>query len=81
MMTSTSPSLTLSSAAFSMEAAHTSPMELSALGDHLAKCSHAPGRLFSWQCAAEAAHQALASRFVTTLAVATVVLAISSMIS
>ena len=56
-------------------------MELSALGDHLAKCSHAPGRLFSWQCAAEAAHQALASRFVTTLAVATVVLAISSMIS
>lgn len=62
------------------DAADTSPMELSQLGDHLARCSHAPGRLFSWQCTAEAVHRAVASRFVTTLALATVVVAVASMI-
>ena len=62
------------------DAADTSPMELSVLGDHMAKCSHTPGRLFSWQCTAEAVHRAVASRFVTTLTLATVVVATSSLI-
>lgn len=62
------------------DAADTSPMELSVLGDHMARCSHAPGRLFSWQCTAEAIHCAVASRFVTTLTLATLVVAAVSLI-
>ncbi len=62
------------------DTADTSPMELSVLGDHMARCSHLPGTLFSWQCTAEAVHRAVASRFVTTLTLATVVLAVTSLI-
>ncbi len=62
------------------EAADTSPMELSILGDHMARCSHAPGRLFTWQCTAEAIHRAVASRFFTTLTLATAVVAFGSLI-
>jgi hypothetical protein len=62
------------------DAADTSPMELSVLGEHMATCSHPPGRLFSWQCTAEAIHRAVASRFVTTLTFATLLVAGSSLI-
>lgn len=62
------------------DAADTSPMELSVLGEHMAKCSHPPGRLFSWQCTAEAIHGAVSSRFVTTLTLATIVVAAASLI-
>jgi len=62
------------------EAADTSPMELTALGEHMARCSHPPGRLFSWQCTAEAIHRVVASRFVTTLTLATLVMAAASLI-
>ena len=62
------------------DAADTSPMELNALGEHMAMCSHPPGRLFSWQCTAEAVHRAVSSRFVTTLTFATVVVAATSLI-
>jgi hypothetical protein len=62
------------------DTADTSPMELTVLGDHMARCSHLPGTLFSWQCTAEAVHRAIASRFVTTLTLATVVLAVTSLI-
>jgi hypothetical protein len=62
------------------DAADTSPMELSVLGEHMAKCSHPPGRLFSWQCTAEAIHGAVSSRFVTTLTLATIVVAATSLI-
>jgi hypothetical protein len=57
-----------STASFGSEAG-TSPMELSALGDHFARCQGARGRLFALRCAAEAMHGFASSRFVTTLVV------------
>jgi hypothetical protein len=62
------------------DAADTLPMELSMLGEHMVTCSHAPGRLFSWQCTAEAIHRVVASRFVTTLTFATLLVAATSLI-
>lgn len=52
-------------------AADTSPMELSALGDHLDNCRETHGHWFALRCFAESTHQFVASRFVTTLVVAT----------
>ncbi len=61
------------------DSAHTSPMELDALGQHMQQCSRPRSRLFSLQCGADFLHQGLLSRFVTSLTllaalVATVVL-------
>lgn len=52
----------------------TSPMELSALGEHLNVCRSTSGRLFALRCAAEKMNGFVAGRFVTTLAVAVTVL-------
>lgn len=46
-----------------------SPMDLSALVDHFARCQGCRGRLFALRCAAEATHGFVATRFVTTLVV------------
>ena len=54
-------------------AADTSPLELSALGDHLDRCQGQRGRWFALHCLAEATHGAIAARCVTTLAVIAVV--------
>lgn len=43
------------------------PAELQALGDHLAHCRARSGRWFALQCGGEALHGFLASRLVTTL--------------
>ncbi|MFI4930788.1 MAG: hypothetical protein ACHP83_11150 [Burkholderiales bacterium] len=51
------------------DAADTSPMELSVLGDHLDSCKRSLGRWFTLQCAAERMNRFVASRFVTTLTV------------
>ena len=48
----------------------TSPIELSALGEHFSHCQGSRGRLFRLRCAAEAAHGFAVTRFVTTLVVA-----------
>ncbi len=56
--------------------ADTSPVELSVLGDHLGRCQTGRGRWFALRCAAEATHGLVAPRFVTTLVVAAVLLAI-----
>jgi hypothetical protein len=45
----------------------TTPMELSALGDHVSRCRAATSRFSGLQCGAQALHGLLASRFVTTL--------------
>lgn len=50
-------------------AVDTSPMDLSALGDHFVSCQGCRGRLFALRCAAEATHGFVATRFVTTLVV------------
>lgn len=51
------------------DAADTSPMELSALGEHLSQCKSMSGRLFALRCSAASLHTFVASRFVTTLVV------------
>jgi len=53
------------------DAAQTSPMELSVLGDHLQHCSATPRPLVRLRCAAEALNRFVSARFVTTLALLT----------
>jgi hypothetical protein len=48
-------------------AADTSPIELSALGEHLYLCKAPHGRLFAVHCIAESMHGFVAARFVTTI--------------
>ncbi|PXW94427.1 hypothetical protein C7444_114126 [Sphaerotilus hippei] len=48
--------------------AETSPMELSALGEHLTVCRTGRGRMFALRCGADGLQGFVASRFVTTLA-------------
>lgn len=51
------------------DAADTSPMELSALGEHLDLCKAKHGRLLALHCVAQRLHGFVAARFVTTLVV------------
>ncbi len=62
-----------STAAFGNNA-DTSPMELAALGEHLHHCRGSRGSLFTLRCLAESMNGFVVSRFVTTLAVATLVI-------
>ncbi|WP_338415051.1 hypothetical protein [uncultured Sphaerotilus sp.] len=48
------------------DTADTSPMELSAQGDHLDLCQGLRGRLFAARCRAEVVHGFIASHLVTT---------------
>lgn len=61
------------------DAVDTSPMELSALGEHLHLCRSLSGRLFVLRCGAEAVQGFVAARFVTTLVVLTLVIGIGSL--
>ncbi|HET7525034.1 MAG TPA: hypothetical protein VFK10_03750 [Burkholderiaceae bacterium] len=61
------------------DAAETSPLELSVLGDHLDSCKRSHGRWFALQCAAERMNGFVAARFVTTLTVATLLIGLISM--
>jgi len=58
----------------------TSPMELSALGEHLTICRGHTGRLFTLQCLAETANGFVSSRFVTSLVVLTILIAMGSLV-
>ena len=58
----------------------TSPMELSALGEHLDLCRGAHGRLFALQCAAQTMHGFVAARFVTTLVVLALLIGRASLV-
>ena len=69
----TSPSW--STASFG-DTADTSPMELSALGDHLDRCKGSRGRLFVLQSVAETMNSFVAARFVTTLVVVALLIAL-----
>lgn len=55
----------------------THAVELSALGDHLELCKRVTGRLFALRCGADAVHRFVASRCVTTLVLATLLLGAS----
>ncbi|MES2950841.1 MAG: hypothetical protein V4858_20085 [Pseudomonadota bacterium] len=59
--------------------AETSSLELLSLGEHLGVCKSPHGRLFALHCAAESMHGFLAARFVTTLLVGALLLAIASL--
>jgi hypothetical protein len=52
----------------------TSPIELSALGEHLHNCQGLQGRLFALRCAAETMNGFVSARFVTTLVVVALML-------
>ena len=63
------------------DTADASPMELSDLGEHLDLCKALSGRLFGMKCFAELTHTFVASRFVTTLVVVSVLIGVGSMMS
>ena len=56
----------------------TSPMELSALGEHLDHCKGAHGRFFALRCAAETMNGFVSARLVTTLVVAALLIGAGS---
>ena len=56
------------------DTADTSPAELAELGQHIDHCRGHRGNLFTLRCLAERANGFIASRFVTTLAVAALVI-------
>ena len=58
----------------------TTPMDLNALGDHVSRCRAAGSRFSGLQCVAQAVHGMVASRFVTTLALAAALIAIVLMV-
>jgi hypothetical protein len=60
--------------------ADTTPMELSALGEHLNLCRNPNGRLFALHCAAESMHGFGATRFVTTLVIVAFVIGVSFLV-
>jgi hypothetical protein len=68
-----------STAAFG-DAAGTSPLELSALEDHLDLCKGSHGRLFALHCAVEALNGFVAARFVTTLAVVVLLIGVATLV-
>jgi hypothetical protein len=62
------------------DTADTSPMELSALGEHLDLCKGSRGRLFTLHCVAESMNGFVAPRFVTTLVVVGLLIGAASLI-
>jgi len=58
----------------------TSPLELSALGDHVSHCNGSRGRMFALRCAADTLAGFIAPRFVTTLVVVMIVFGVVSLI-
>ena len=59
----------------------TSPMELSALGNHLDSCNGSRGRLFTLRCIADTLDRFVAAHFVTTLVLAALLIGVASMVS
>jgi len=57
----------------------TSPIEVRELGAHLARCKGCRGRWFAFQCAADALHDFVAGRFVTTVVVATALMGLGAL--
>ena len=62
------------------DTADTTPMELSALRNHLNLCQGARGRLFTLHCIAEIMNRFVAPRFVTTLVVVALAIGLGSLV-
>jgi hypothetical protein len=58
----------------------TSPLELSALGEHLHVCRLLRGRLYGLRCAVEALQNFIAGRFVTSVLVLALLVGIGAMV-
>lgn len=61
------------------DAAETSPMEWQELGAHVNRCNGSRGRWFAARCAADAVHDFVAPRFVTTLCIAGALIGLMAM--
>ncbi len=61
------------------DATATAPMELSELGEHISRCNGCRGRWFALRCAADAVHDFVAPRFVTTLCIASAVIGLTAL--
>ncbi|HEY5581983.1 MAG TPA: hypothetical protein VIK56_12630 [Rhodoferax sp.] len=61
------------------DTADTSPMELSALGEHLDLCKGSRGRLFALHCVAQTLKGFVAARFVTTLVLVALLIGVASL--
>jgi hypothetical protein len=62
------------------EAGDTTPAELDALGAHVSRCNGSRGRWFSLRCTADAVHDFVAGRFVTTLMIAGALIGLASVL-
>ncbi len=60
------------------EAGDSMPAELDALGAHVSRCNGSRGRWFTLRCSADAVHDFVAGRFVTTLMIAAAVIGLIS---
>lgn len=58
----------------------TSSLDLIALGDHLGLCNNTRGHWFALHCAAQTMHGFIASRLVTSLFVAALLIGIASLV-
>jgi hypothetical protein len=62
------------------DTADTTPMELSALGEHLDTCKGSRGRLFALHCVAETMHGFVAARLVTTLMAVALLIGVTTLL-
>ncbi|MEO8930404.1 MAG: hypothetical protein ABI326_13055 [Caldimonas sp.] len=62
------------------DSADTSPMELSALGEHVDHCNGSRGRMFALRCAADSLIAFIGPRFVTTAVIVAFVLGVVSLV-
>ena len=61
------------------DATDSAPMELRELGAHVSRCNGCRGRWFAVRCAADAVHDFVAPRFVTTLCIVTAVIGLTAL--
>ena len=61
------------------DATDSAPMELRELGAHVSRCNGCRGRWFALRCAADAVHDFVAPRFVTTLCIVTAVIGLTAL--
>lgn len=61
------------------DATDTTPVELSELGAHIDRCHGCRERWFTLRCMADAAHDFVAPRFVTTLLVVALVIGLAAL--
>lgn len=62
------------------DATDLSAMELMALGNHLGLCRSPHGRLFALHCVAESVHGFIVARFVTTLVIVALLIALTTLV-